>query len=227
MNDADYISDIPYLCGKTETKMSFLDFRKQFFELGCFTIHQVYMWHKGFDKNNLTRWTAQNLVLRLRKGIYAFPEYLSHPNFTFFVSNYIYKPSYVSLYAALAFYDIIPEAVVHVTAVSARKPTTFDNAFGTFTYRKIKPELMFGYNIMPLGDRSIRLAQPEKAILDLLYLYPLYNTESEMENLRFDEYFMYHELDAAKLLSYLNKFNNRELAKRVNLLLKFHEVRID
>jgi predicted transcriptional regulator of viral defense system len=207
--------------------MNFMEFRRQFFELACFTVHQVHAWNEGFDKNNLTRWTKQNLVLRLRKGLYAFPEYLSHPNFTFFVSNYIYKPSYVSLYAALAFYDIVPEAVVEITAVSALKTASFDNAFGSFTYRTIKPELMFGYNIMPLGDRSIRLAQPEKAILDLLYLYPFYDTESEIENLRFDEYFMFHELDAAKMLSYLNRFNNRELSKRVKILMKFHEIRTD
>jgi len=204
--------------------MSFLEFRKQFFELGCFSTNQIYAWHEDFDKNNLTRWTQQNLLLRLRQGFYAFPEYVTQPNFSFFVSNYIYKPSYVSLHTALAFYGIIPEAVTQITAVSSLKTADFQNAFGSFSYMKMKPDLFFGYKILPLGERNIHIAQPEKAILDLLYLYPFYNTESEIENLRFDEDFISNELNVGTLALYLDRFNNKKLAKRVEIFTDLYNI---
>ncbi|GHT17890.1 hypothetical protein FACS189429_3020 [Bacteroidia bacterium] len=199
--------------------MNFIEFRNRFFELGCFTSNQVYAWRETFDKNNLTRWTQQGHILRLRQSFYCFPEYLRQPNFAFFVSNYIYKPSYVSLHTALAFYGIIPEAITQITAVSSLKTADFQNTFGSFSYQQMKPELIFGYEQKPLGERSLLIATPEKAILDLLYLYPFYNTEQEIENLRFDEDFMQNELNVERLMEFAERFGNKELEKRVNSLL--------
>jgi len=44
-------------------------------------------------------------------------------------------------------------------------------------------------------DRSILFAFPEKALLDLLYLYPFYNTEAEIENLRLDNDYLANDLN--------------------------------
>jgi hypothetical protein len=87
----------------------------------------------------------------------------------------------------------------------------------------MKQDLFFGYDILPLGERTIHIAQPEKAVLDLLYLYPFYNTQSEMENLRFDEDFMHNNLDAKRLYLYLEKFNNKNLVKRVKILMNLYD----
>ena len=204
--------------------MNYIGFRNRFVELGCFSVHQVDAAFPGFDHNNLTRWQRKGLLVKLRQGFYAFPEYKTQPNFGFFVSNYIYKPSYISLHTALAFYGIIPEAVTQVTAVSSLKTAAFENSFGSFSYMKMKSGLIFGYDILPLNDRSIHIAQPEKAILDLLYLYPFYNTESEIENLRFDDDFVYNDLNIDKLNLYLNKFNNKKLVKRIEILKAFYNI---
>jgi len=204
--------------------MNYLYFRNRFVELGCFSVHQIDAAFPGFDRNNLTRWQRKGLLVKLRQSFYAFPEYKSQPNYGFFVSNYIYKPSYISLHTALAFYDIIPEAVTQITAVSALKTAAFENLFGSFSYMKMKPELIFGYNILPFNNRSIHIAQPEKAILDFLYLYPFYDTESEIASLRFDEDFVCNELDVEKLSLYLGKFNNKKLAKRVEILMELYNI---
>ena len=200
--------------------MIFLEFREKFFELGCVGLNQIMAWQPAFQHNNLTRWCKRNLILRLRQGSYCFPEYLRQPNFAFFVSNYIYKPSYVSLHSALAFYGIIPEAVTQITAVSSLKTADFQNAFGAFSYQQMKPELIFGYEQKPLGERSLLIATPEKAILDLLYLYPFYNTPQELENLRFDEDFMQNELNLERLMEFTGRFGNKELKKRVEMLMR-------
>ena len=204
--------------------MNYLNFRNRFFELGCFSVHQIGMVFPNFDSNNLTRWHRNGLIVKLRQCFYAFPEYVAQPNFSFFVSNYIYKPSYISLHTALAFYGIIPEAVTQITAVSSLKTAAFENHFGSFSYMKMKQNLFFGYDILPLGARTIHIAQPEKAILDLLYLYPFYNTENEIENLRFDEDFVQNNLNIGKLALYLDKFDNKQLTKRVEIFTDLYNI---
>jgi hypothetical protein len=65
-------------------------------------------------------------------------------------------------------------------------------------------------------------ATPEKAILDLLYLYPFYNNEQEIRELRFDEEFMQEDLNLERLNEFTEKFQSKTVRNRVNLLLKFH-----
>jgi predicted transcriptional regulator of viral defense system len=203
-----------------EYSMNYLEFRNKMFDSGCFSINQVYAWQPGFDRNNFVRWTKQGLLLRLRQGYYTFPEYKSKPDFTLYFANRIYRPSYVSLHTALAFYGMIPEAVLQVTSVCSLKTAEFNNEFGAFSYKSVREELMFGYDLKPIADgRTVLLASPEKALLDLLYLYPFYNTVIELEELRLDEDFMQHELNRKLMESFVLKFKNKALQQRMDLLL--------
>ena len=79
---------------------------------------------------------------------------------------------------------------------------------------------MFGYNLKPLADgRTLQIAKPEKALLDLLYLYPFYTSEKDFEELRLDDDFLQGELDINVLNEYALKFENKALEKRVKLLI--------
>ena len=205
--------------------MNYLEFKNRMFDLVCFNTHQVYAWNPDFDRNNFVRWVKKGLLLRLRQGYYTFPDYKSKPDFTLFFANRIYRPSYISLHTALAFYGIIPEAVVQITSVTSLKTASFQNEFGEYEYKSIREELMFGYNIKPIANgQSLQIAHPEKALLDLLYLYPFYNTEHEMENLRLDENFLLDEINTKRLDDYLLKFKNNALQKRVKLLKSTYDL---
>ncbi len=189
------------------------------FDLGCFSIHQVYAWKTDFDRNNFVRWTKKGLLIHLRQGYYTFPEYKSKPGFTLFFANRIYRPSYISLHTALAFYGLIPEAVVQITSVTSLKTAGFKNSTGDYEYKNVREELMFGYDVKPLTDgKSFQIASPEKALLDLLYLYPFYNTEKELENLRLDLDLIQDELNIQRMDEYMLKFGNKALEKRVILM---------
>jgi predicted transcriptional regulator of viral defense system len=205
--------------------MNYLDFKNRMFDLGCFNTHQVYAWKPDFDRNNFVRWVKKGLLIRLRQGYYTFPEYRSKSDFTLFFANRIYRPSYISLHTALAFYGIIPEAVVQITSVTSLKTVSFQNSFGEYQYKSVRDDLMFGYDIKPFASgQSLQLAQPEKALLDLLYLYPFYNTKQEMENLRLDEDFLMDELDLQRLKKYLLKFKSKALTERVKLLKNTYDL---
>ena len=92
--------------------MNWIEFKHKMFDLVCFSIHQVYAWRPGFDRNNLVRWTKKGYLVHLRRGWYAFPEYKDKPEFAEYIAGRIYSPSYISLHSALAFYGLIPESVV-------------------------------------------------------------------------------------------------------------------
>ena len=197
-----------------------MEFRSRMFDLGCFNTHQVYAWKPEFDRNNFVRWTKKGLLIRLRQGYYTFPEYKSQPDYILYFANRIYRPSYISLHTALAFYGLIPEAVVQVTSITSLKTASFENEFAAYDYRTVQQKLIFGYVQKPMADgKTLLLAQPEKALLDLLYLYPFYTSEQDMEELRLDEDFLEEEFDFNRLEEYKARFKNKALEKRVRIFL--------
>lgn len=205
--------------------MLFQEFQKSFSSQGFFTSNQVYTWRTNFDKNNLGRWVRQGLIVKLRNGYYTFPENLSKPNFNFFLANRIYRPSYISLHAALSFYGLIPESIFQITSVSPLKTISFQNPAGTFSYKSIKPSLMFGFDSLPfMVDKIILLAKPEKAILDLLYLYPFYSSENDMTDLRLDHFWWKENINHDVLQSFAVRFENLELNKRLKKMIKVYAI---
>jgi hypothetical protein len=84
---------------------------------------------------------------------------------------------------------------------------------------------MFGYEQKSfLNKHSLFFATPEKAILDLLYLYPQYSNEQEIIELRFDEEFMQEDLNVERLNEFTERFQSKTLKNRVDLLLKIYDL---
>ncbi len=192
--------------------MTFLEFKAKMFDLACFNIYQVYAWQPDFDRNNFTRWTKKGYLIRLRRGFFAFSEYKNKPDYALYFANRIYRPSYISLHTALSFYGMIPESVIQVTSVTTLKTASFINDFGEYSYKNVKENLLFGYELKPMADnRTIQFAAPEKALLDLLYLYPFYDREQELEELRLDEDYLHDDLNKDLLMDYCMRFKARRL----------------
>lgn len=71
--------------------------------------------------------------------------------------------------------------------------------------------------------KQYMMATPEKAIIDLLYLYPQYATLEEMRELRFDEDWMREELNKERLMEYVERVDKPIIRKRTKLLLKAYK----
>jgi predicted transcriptional regulator of viral defense system len=204
--------------------MNYIEFRENFYPLACFSLDQIYSTYPQFDRTNLTRWMKKGYIVRLRQGYYTFPDYKSKRDFSFYFANRIYKPSYISLHTALSFYGMIPESVSQITSVTSLKTATFRNDIGDFSYKNLKEDLMFGYELKRMDEnRRLMFAAPEKALLDLLYLYPFYNSEKEMDELRMDEHYMREDLNVELLMSYNERFRSNALQKRIRLLQKVYD----
>ena len=205
--------------------MTFLEFKNQLFDLAYFNIYQVYAWQPDFDRNNFTRWVKKGYLVRLRQGYFAFSEYKGKPDYSLYFANRIYRPSYISLHTALSFYGMIPEAVVQITSVTSLKTASFANDFGEYSYKNVKENLLFGYDLKPMANnRIIQFATPEKALLDLLYLYPFYDSGQELEELRLDENYLEDDLNKDLLMDYCAKFQSKALDYRVKLLFKTYDL---
>lgn len=137
----------------------------------------------------LSRWVGSGKLIQLRRGLYSLSErYRKTPPHAFVVANRLRAASYVSLQSALEYHGLIPEYVPSVTSVTTGRPGTFSNPLGTFIYRHIKRGLFSHYTVVDVGNGlSAFVAEPEKAILDLLYLTPhsddpLYIRELRLQN---------------------------------------------
>ncbi len=161
----------------------------------------------------LTRWVKKGYLLKLKNGIYAFEKDFERIKGEE-VAAALYQPSYLSLESALSFYGFIPEMVYAHVSVTGKINRTFDNKFGHFIYRHLKSELFWGYREVRTDTGRYLIAEPEKAVLDYLYLnLSKINSDSDFENLRFNEDRFSETLNREKFLQYLQAFRIKKLNK--------------
>lgn len=170
--------------------MKFNELRLKIKETGVFSLTDIFKWFPNTDyqtiKNQLSSWVKKEYLLRLKRNIYYLKEIELKEEF--FLANYLYWPSYVSLESALNYYGIIPDVPFAVTSVTAKKTQEVKNQFGLFLYRSLKPELFFGWQEINFDKRqSYKIAKPEKALFDFLYL----NKDSFGKNFPKEERFVF------------------------------------
>ena len=139
-------------------------------------------------RRQLSRWTRSGRIHQLRRGLYVLapPWRKQHPH-PFLVANRLAPGSYVSGLSALAHAGVIPEYVPETTSVTAGRPQLRSTPLGRFSYRHIKDGLMFGYRQIDVGHgQSAFVAEPEKAVLDMVHLHPGGDGKAYLEELRLD-----------------------------------------
>jgi len=167
-------------------------------------------------RNQLTRWCRKGLIIKLRRGAYILNEAdrKINPGLKF-IANQLYGPSYVSLEFALNLYALIPEKVVDITSVTTRKTMSIKNDLGVFIYQHIKPSAFRGFNALKEDyGFTVFIAEPEKAVVDFLYLnlgkIPADNTAIFRESYRFQNL---ERLSRARIMELSKLFNNPKLMK--------------
>jgi predicted transcriptional regulator of viral defense system len=152
--------------------------------LDLFTLRDVELLYPTANpktvKNNLANWLGKHYITRLRRGLYAragadIPDY--------HLANRLYQPSYVSLEAALSFYNIIPGEAAEVTSVTTKPTRTFRNERGAFTYRTCQPKAYTGYRLIDIQGKQTLIADREKALVDFIH-FRLYDGQKRFEDER-------------------------------------------
>ena len=134
----------------------------------------------------LTFWKKTGRILQLRRGLYALaPPYQKVRPHPFHIANRMVPGSYVSCQSALAHAGLIPEWVPVVTSVSTGRPGIWKTPLGEYWCRHIRKGLLFGYRwVEVVPGQHAFIAEPEKALLDLIHLQPDGESEEYLNGLR-------------------------------------------
>ena len=200
----------------------FQQFREALKDQYCFGIQQIDLMFPGFSRKNLSHWQERGYIIKLRNGLYTFGDYKNEAGIELHFAGNIYQPSYISLHSALHYYGLIPEFPGSITSISTRKTKAFNNDFGQYSYQTVQPARFFGYQYIDTGKWSVKIAGPEKAIVDLLYLYPMYNNEEELELLRLDDDNLGRSISVKMLQIYASQMQSKALQERVDVLISVY-----
>lgn len=123
---------------------------------------------KEHASNLLARLEDSHHIVRIKRGLWVFPEGLD----PLALPEYLTAPfpSYISLQSALYYHGMISQIPVITYSVSPARTHVFKTPLGTFSIHHIDPSLFFGYE--PVGKSGIKMATPEKALFDFLYMGP-------------------------------------------------------
>jgi len=183
-----------------------------------FSIADIRTVYPDFDRRRVYEWQIKNYILKVSKGLYIFSDVPLNETMLFRIANKLYRPSYISLETAMAYYQLIPEAVYGVTSVSTRRTYKFNTELATFSYRTVSPHLFFGYSITP---DLIKIATVEKTLLDYFYLNPDIDNQKAYESLRIDISALMEQIDRGRLKYQLDRFGSSALSKRITSFLNW------
>lgn len=121
----------------------------------------------GLNRNSLyvllNRLVKNGTLIRLKRDVYqpAFQNLNLEK-----VANELYYPSYLSFESALSRYSILSQ-IPYVLTFATTKTTKKSKLAGKeVEYRQLKNDYFFGYAL----ENNIYIAEPEKAVLDQLYI---------------------------------------------------------
>ena len=111
----------------------------------------------------LHRLVGQGVLTRMRRGIYRVSINSADPAV---LANLLYRPSYLSFESALSRCGILSQVPYTVTLATTRRSKKITLEGTAVEYRQLRADLFFGHRI----DKGLDIAEPEKALLDALYL---------------------------------------------------------
>jgi len=218
---------ITFFCNK-EKSMKYSEFRARVQDYPVFrsNIFPHLTDNVGLLRRQVSAWKKKGYVEQLKRGVYTLRQEDRNVGLSgYFLANYLYTPSYISLESALSFYGLIPEAVYGITSVTSRKTQRFNNTLGDFTYHHIKSSVYGGYHTeLDEFSNHFYMASREKAVIDFLYFrlstfsitdYDVFALSFRFQNL--------DTLNKARLRDITIEFNNKKLQDIMCNLIAYME----
>lgn len=168
--------------------------------------------NRDIIKQQIFYWKKQGWIKILKKGLYEIVYPKRRILSDMFIANKLYDPSYVSLETALSYYSIIPEVAMGVTSVTTKPTREFRNHYGFFRYRCIVKRAYLGYRLMEDQGQMVKIAEPEKALVDYIYFNILDRNVIDLDALRVNKRKL-KELDKKKITVYASNFSKRMVNK--------------
>lgn len=201
--------------------MRFIELKNRLKNLMIFSIKDVEKINKSIHPPRLVEWQTKGYIKKIIKGYYILSDLDINESVLFAIANKIYKPSYISFEMALSYYRLIPESIYGITSATTRHTYKFDTDFAPFIYRRIKPKLMFGYKLIEYNNQVYKIAEIEKALIDLFYIKSELNKDNDFEELRIDKQSLLEQVNFEKLNKYLKAISSDVLSRRVRKFVRY------
>ncbi|MDD2434205.1 MAG: hypothetical protein PHY11_04070 [Bacilli bacterium] len=185
------------------------------------TFHDLELKYKNYTdiKGKVARDIKEGKLFKLKKGLYETDRKTPGS----WLAGYIYGPSYISFESALAYYNLIPEAVYNVSSATfnKRKSKEYHNVFCSFYYHDIPQDAYpLGVKTIVQGNYSYSIATAEKALCDRIYIVPPIGSIKGLRELLFEDLRIEEEdfdkFDKQALFDIAPKYHSSNL----NLLVK-------
>jgi len=199
--------------------MKYQEFKKSI-NKPYFSILDISLKRLNVFRYQLSSWRKNGYIGRLKRGLYFFIDEKDKmiPEEVAFLLR---EPSYLSLEFMLSRYGLIPEMVYARTSVTTKTTVKFSNDFGNFTYRQVHPRLFFGYEPVELPSGKYLAADPEKALLDFLYLnLDKINDRRDLDGLRINCEELKRIVSRKKMNTYLKEFKIKKMEHLVKILFE-------
>jgi len=128
---------------------------------------------KGSTVNTyISRFLKSRDIIQLKNGLYVSADFFEKNrndiSYSFYLANVIRKPSYISSWAALQYYNLITESVHSITSVTPKVTRDYQTKVGNFSYQSINKDYFSNFSLVA-GKFNFYIASPAKALFDLLY----------------------------------------------------------
>ena len=154
---------------------------------------------KAVAKVYMGRLVKKGLAKKIQRGKISFS------SDDFVNATQIIEPSYISLRSALLFYNLIKQVPTRVECVTTKNSMTVDG----IVYHKINPRLFYGYKKMLKGSSYFFIAEPEKAVIDSLYLNII--SKQDIQDIK-------NKLDSEKFEKFVRQYTGKG-RKKMGILL--------
>jgi len=152
----------------------------------------------GSARRAATRLTRRGLLSRVSNGVYLNKLVRDVSAFDFLA---VLRPnSYVSLESALNHWGVSTQSPVSLTCVTTGTPKKYTTPEFAITLRTVSEHLFWGFVEKQTRYAKYRIAEPEKALLDWIYLTLQNGATPRLDEIEFQL------LDKQKLVKYAAKF---------------------
>ncbi len=202
--------------------MQYIEFKEKLKDFTIFSLNDIRRIDNRFFRTRLSEWQNKGFIKKVIKGYYIFSDLELDENVFFEIANRIYNPSYISFETALSWHGLIPESVYGITSLSTRRTYKFKTSIAEFTYRKLKPQLFFGYDLVEYRkEKCFKMACVEKAILDYFYINTFIREEDDFAGLRINKDVFFEKFNKKRLSNFIETFGQKRLSNRIKSFLEF------
>ncbi len=160
---------------------------------------------------SLSRLEKAGVLTRLKNGIYVLADQGIDLKV---IANQLYYPSYLSFETALGDFGVVSQKTYTLTFATTRRSKKDLLSQTEVEYRHLNKGLFFGYTL----KNGLYLAEPEKALLDQLYMVSLGKAKLDFEELDL------HELVFGKAQKMAQKFPKAVQKKLMELKSQWKEI---